>query len=127
MFVHVTVAISEIDKYIKSVYCHHAYLSYMQSTSCKMLGWMNHKVESGLVAEVSTLSDKLYDITLKMAESEEELRVLLMRLKEESEKAGLQLSIKKKTKIVASSHITSWQIKGSSDRSFLWLPNHSRR
>ena len=84
------------EEYAKAVYCHLAYLSYMQSTSCKMLGWMNHKVESGLVAEVSTLSDKLYDITLKMAESEEELRVLLMRLKEESEKAGLQLSIKKK-------------------------------
>ena len=44
-----------------------------------MLGWMNHKVESGLVAEVSTLSDKLYDITLKMAESEEELKSLLIK------------------------------------------------
>ena len=32
-------------EYIKAVYCHHAYLTYMQSTSCKMSGWMNHKLE----------------------------------------------------------------------------------
>ena len=46
-----------------------------------------------------------------MAESEEELKSLLMRIKEESEKAGLKLSIKN-TEIVASSSITSWQIEG---------------
>ena len=46
-----------------------------------------------------------------MAESEEELKSLLMKVKEESEKAGLKLSIKK-TKIMASSPITSWQIEG---------------
>ena len=43
-------------EYIKAVYCHPAYLNYMQSTSCEMLGWMNHKLESGL-PEVSTASD----------------------------------------------------------------------
>ena len=58
--------------------------------------------------------------------ADEELKSLLMKVKEESEKAGLKLNIQK-TKIMASSHITSWQIEGSSDRSFLWLPNHSRR
>ena len=47
-----------------------------------------------------------------MAESEEELRSLLMRVKEEREKAGLKLSIKKKTKIVSSTPITSWQTEG---------------
>ena len=47
-----------------------------------------------------------------MAESEEELKRLLMRVKEESEKAGLKLNIKKKTKITASSPITLWQIEG---------------
>ena len=54
-----------------------------------------------------------YDTTL-MAESEEELKGLLMRVKEESEKAGLKLSLKKKTntKILAFSPITSWQIEG---------------
>ena len=47
-----------------------------------------------------------------MAENEEVLNNLLMRLKEESEKVGLKLNIKKKTKIMASSHITSWKIGG---------------
>ena len=44
-------------KYDKAVYCHPAYLTYMQSTSCKMPGWMNHKLESRLPEEVSTASD----------------------------------------------------------------------
>ena len=44
-------------EYIKAVYCHPAYLTYMQSTSCKMLGWMNRKLESRLLGETSTTSD----------------------------------------------------------------------
>ena len=44
-------------EYIKAVYCHPAYLTYMQSTSCEMLGWMKHKVESRLPGEISTTSD----------------------------------------------------------------------
>ena len=52
------------------------------------------------------------DDTNLMAESEEELKSLLMKMKEESEKAGLKLKVKKKTKIMASSPITSWQIEG---------------
>ena len=51
------------------------------------------------------------DDTTLMAESEEELKSLLMKVKEESEKVGLKLNIQK-TKIMASSHITSWQIDG---------------
>ena len=51
------------------------------------------------------------DDTMRMAESKEELRSLLMKLKEESEKPGLKLNIKK-TKIMVSSPITSWQIDG---------------
>ena len=43
--------------YIKAVYCHHAYLTYMQSTSCEMLGWMKHKLESRLPGEISITSD----------------------------------------------------------------------
>ena len=43
--------------YIKAVYCHHAYLTYMQSTSCEMLGWMKHKLESRLPEEISIISD----------------------------------------------------------------------
>ena len=41
----------------KTVYCHAAYLTYMQSTSCEMLGWMKHNLESGLLGEISTSSD----------------------------------------------------------------------
>ena len=44
-------------EYIKAVYCHPAYLTYMQSTSCEMPGWMNHKLESRLPEEISTTSD----------------------------------------------------------------------
>ena len=43
--------------YVKAVYCHSAYLTYMQSTSCKMPGWMKHKLESGLLGEISITSD----------------------------------------------------------------------
>ena len=44
-------------EYIKAVYCHPAYLTYMQSTSCKMLGWKKHKLESRLPGEISITSD----------------------------------------------------------------------
>ena len=43
--------------YVKAVYCHPAYLTYMQSTSCKLLGWMKHKLESRLLGEISITSD----------------------------------------------------------------------
>ena len=60
-----------------------------------------------------------------MAESEEELKSLLMKVKEESEKFGLKLNIQKKTKIMASGLITSWQIGGETVRFyFLGLQNH---
>ena len=66
-----------------------------------------------------------------MAESEEELKSLLMKVKEESEKVGLKLNIQK-TKIMASSPITSWQIDGETmetvtDFNFRGLQNHCRR
>ena len=44
-------------EYDKAVYCHTAYLTYMQSTSCEMPGWMNHKLESRLQGEISTTLD----------------------------------------------------------------------
>ena len=44
-------------EYIKAVYCHPAYLTYMQSTSCEMLGWMKHKLESRLLGEIPITSD----------------------------------------------------------------------
>ena len=69
------------------------------------------------------------DGTTIMAESEEELKTLLMKVKEESEKVGLKLNIQKK--IMASSPITSWQIDGGNNGNtdtvyFLGLQNHSR-
>ena len=74
-----------------------------------MLGWMNQKLESRLLGEISITSD-MQNTTL-MVESEEELKSFLMKVKEESEKVGLKLSIQK-TKIMASGLITSWQING---------------
>ena len=59
----------------------------MQSTSCETLGWMNDKLESRLWKEIPTL--RYDDITL-MAENKEELKILLMKVKEESEKAGFK-------------------------------------
>ena len=88
-------------EYVKAVYCHPDYLTYMQSTSWEMLGWREHKLESRLPGEISITSD------MQMAESEEELKSLLMKVKEESEKVGLKLKIQK-TKIMASGPITSW-------------------
>ena len=61
------------------------------------------------------------DETTLMAESEEELKSLLMKVKEESEKAGLKLSVQKKNKIMASSPITSWQIDGETVADFIFL------
>ena len=75
----------------------------MQSTSCEMLGWMNPKRESIARRNINKLR-----YAGLMAESEEEGRNLLRTVKEESEKAGLKLTIQE-TKIVASSPSTSWQ------------------
>ena len=65
----------------------------MQSTSCEMPGWMKHKLESRLPGEINNL--RYADDTTFMAESEEKLKSLLMKVKEESEKAGLKLNIRK--------------------------------
>ena len=74
-----------------------------------MLGWRKHKLESRSLREISITSGA--DDTIFMAESEEKLKSLLMKVKEESEKVGLKLNIQK-TKIMASCPITSWQIEG---------------
>ena len=74
-----------------------------------MLGWMKHKLESRLPGEISITSD--LQITPLMVEGEEELKSLLMKVKEESKNVGIKLNIQK-TKIMASSSITLWQIDG---------------
>ena len=71
---------------------------------------MKHKLESRLLGEISITSDNSDNTTL-MAESEEELKSLLKKVKEESEKVGLKLNIQK-TKIMAYGPITSWEIDG---------------
>ena len=97
-------------EYIKAVYCQPAYLTYMQSTSWETLDWKKHTLESRLPGELSITSDRQMT-PLLMAESEEELKSLLIKVREESEKVGLKVNIQK-TKIMASSPITSWQIDG---------------
>ena len=73
---------SQLEKdYDKAIYCHPANLTTMQSTLCEIPLWVNHKLESRLLGEISTTSD-MYDTTL-MAESEEELKNVLIRVKEE--------------------------------------------
>ena len=81
----------------------------MQSTSCELPGWIKHKLESRLPGEISITSDMQMTTTL-MAENEE-LKSLLMKVKEESEIVGLKPNIQE-TKIMASGPITSWQIDG---------------
>ena len=72
---------------VKAVCCHPAYLTYMQSTSCDMWGYLKHKLESRLPGE--NINNLRYaDGTTLMAKSEEEQKSLLMKLKEESEKLG---------------------------------------
>ena len=96
-------------EYDKAVYYHPAYLTSMQSTSCKMLGSMD---QAGIkVARRNINSLRYTDDTTLMAESKEELESLLKKVKEESEKADLKLNIQK-TKIMASNPITLWQIEG---------------
>ena len=75
-----------------------------------MPGWMKHKLESRLLGEIPKKLRYAHEATL-MSESQEELKSLLMKVKEESEKASLKLSIQK-TKITASGPITSWKIDG---------------
>ena len=78
---------SKLGKWdIKAVFCHPASLTYMQSTSWEMLGWRKEKLESRLPGEINNL--RYADDTTLMAESEEELKSLLMKVKEKSEKAA---------------------------------------
>ena len=72
------------EEYVKAVYCHLAYLTYMQSISRKMPGWMNHKTARRKINNL-----RYADYTTLVAESKE-LKSLLMKVKEESEKSWLK-------------------------------------
>ena len=100
----------------------------MQSTSCKMPA---DEAQAGIKISGKNINNLRYaDDTTLMAESKEEVKSLLIKGKEESEKAGLKLNIQK-TKIMASGPITSWQIDGETMETvkdyFLGLQNHCRR
>ena len=100
----------QIGKGVRQVYCHPAYLTYMQSTSWEKAGLK--EAQAGIKISGRNINNlRSADDTTLMAESEEELKSLLMKVKEESEKVGLKLNIQK-MKIMASSPITSWQIDG---------------
>ena len=95
-----------------------------------MLGWMEHKLESRLLREISNL--RYADDTMLMAESKEELKSLLMKVKKKSERVGLKLIIQK-SNIMASGPITSWEIDGETVETvadflfyFLGLQNRCR-
>ena len=96
-------------QYIKAVYCHPAYLTSMQSI---MRNAELEEAQAGIKIGRRNINNLRYaDDTTLMAESEEELKSLLMKVKEQSEKVGLKLNIQK-TKIMASGPITSWEIDG---------------
>ena len=97
----------EETEYVKAVYCHIAYLTYMQSTSWAGL----EEAQAGIKIAGRNINNLRHaDDTTLMAESEEELKSLLMKVKEQSEKVGLKII--QKTNIMASVPITSWQIDG---------------
>ena len=93
---------SELGKeYNTAAYFHLVYLTYMQRGSCKIWGWINHKLESRFLGKIPTTSYMQMDDTTLTAEIEDQLKCHLMRVKEESEKVDLKLYIQK-TKIMAS-------------------------
>ena len=96
-------------EYVKSVYCHPAYVTYAE---CIIRNAGLDEAQAGIKIARRNINNLRYaDDTTPMAESEEELNSLLMKVKEESEKVGLKLNIQK-TRIIASGLITSWQIDG---------------
>ena len=98
-------------EYFKAVYCHPDYLTYTQSTYTMGNAGLN-EAQAGIKIAWQNINNVryAYDTTL-MIESKEQLKSLLMKVKEESEKVGLNLNIQK-TKIMVSSPIILWQTDG---------------
>ena len=115
-------------EYIKAVYCHPAYLTYMQSISCT--GGLD-EAQAGIKIAGRSINNLRYaaDTTL-LSESKEELKKSLMKVKEESEKIGLKLNIQKNENHGIWSHhfmANSWGNNGKNDRLyFLGFQNHCR-
>ena len=109
-------------EYIKAVYCHPAYLTCLQSTSCEMPGWLKQTLESRLPGEISITSDTQITPSLRH-NLKRNWRASWWKWKRKVEKVGLKLFIQK-TKIMASGPITSWQIDGErmeTVRDFIFL------
>ena len=104
-------------EYIKAVYCHPAYFTYMQNI---MRNAGLNEAQAGIKIAGRYINNLRYadDITL-MAESKKEIKSLLMKVKEESENVGLKLNIQK-SKIIASGPITSRQIDGETVATLFW-------
>ena len=103
-------------EYVKAVYCHPAYLTYMQSTSWEMPGWVKHKLESSLPGARYT------DETTLMAENKEQLKSLLMK---EEWKGWLKTQHSENQDHGIWSHLfmaNRWGNNGNSDRLFSWAP-----
>ena len=83
-------------EYVKALYCHPVYLTYMQSTTCEMPGWMKSNLKSRLLGEISITSGM--QMTPPIWQKVKNLKSILMKVKEESEKVGLKLKfiLKKK-------------------------------
>ena len=97
-------------EYIKALYCHPAYFSLYAKYIMQKARL--DEVQAGIQIEGRNINSLRYaDDTTFMAESKEELKKLLMKVKEENEKVGLKLNIQK-AKIIASGSITSWEIDG---------------
>ena len=106
-------------EYVKAICCHLAYLTYYAEYFMRNAGLEEAEVGIKIAGRNISLLRYADDTTL-MAESEEELKSLLMKVKEESEKIGLKLNIQK-SKIMASSPIISWQIDGETVADFISL------
>ena len=112
-------------EYVKAVYYHPVYLTYMQSTSCEMLGWMK-QAQTAIELAGRNMNNLTYaDDTTLMAERKEELKSFLMKLKEESEKAGLKFNIQKNYPdiwSITSFETNRWGNSGNSDKLFWGAP-----
>ena len=93
------------------MYCHPPYFTHMQSTEYIMRNAGLDEAQAGIKIAGRNINNRYADVIILMAESEEELTSLLMKVKEESENVGFKLNIQK-TKIMASGPITAWEIDG---------------
>ena len=120
------ICIQSEKEYIKAVYCHPAYLTYMQSTAWEMLGWMKHKLESRLLEEISINSGM--QMIPPYGREWRKTKSLLMKVKEKNEKVDLNSTFRKlRSWHPVPSMVNRCRNSGNSDRLYYWgLRNHCR-